>query len=296
MTEAVTKKELIYIEKHPKAPGSIYDGDTSTNFHMALLGNSCGKNKNGLKVYQRVSRYFTCRDILTAILCALANRENKSLGNAGTNQIIEDFDFERLRLLISTSILKVSKKENIDIYRSRLFAGKSAINLLEDYAGWAPKSVITAVTTDKPTNKLSGYWMITGPKEWVTAPQMFSLCILILRMSMFCGQFYGLGEIDTSNVENMLQSLLNISKAALKHEADSGGQAWLKNDAKHFKIIHKYILPILKNHKKLFFEDIKDNYPGPPNFGGYGGITSFVECKTNYQQLTDKFKAIILNK
>ena len=50
MTEAVTKKELIYIEKHPKAPGSIYDGDTSTNFHMAILGNSCGKNKNGLKV------------------------------------------------------------------------------------------------------------------------------------------------------------------------------------------------------------------------------------------------------
>ena len=48
--------------------------------------------------------------------------------------------------------------------------------------------------------------------------------------------------------------------------------------------------------KKLFFDDVKDNYPASDKFNGYGGITSFVKCATNYKPLTDKFKAIVLDK
>lgn len=293
MTEVAKKKELIRVEKHPKVPGSVYADNISDGFGMAILGNKTRTNEKGHRIRERVSMYSTCRESATLVLRALADRKNSELSYQLTNQGIEDFDFERLRLIVTTNI---SKKAELEAYRRRLFAGKRALNLLEDYAGLEPKSVITTVVPGNTTDNMGNYWMLTGPKEWVTAPQLFSLYTLILRMTMFCNEFGTLDEINTDNVENMLKSLLALSEAVKDRSASSTRAVRLKTDAGHFVHIHRHILPILKNHKKLFFDDVKDNYPASDKFNGYGGITSFVKCATNYKPLTDKFKAIVLGK
>lgn len=286
------KKKLIRIEKHPKCPGT-YSCNIDSGFSMAVLGNTQKTNEEGLEIRQRVVQFSTCREILTTSVRAMADRNNKSLAYSSANQEITEFDFDKLRLLIATNI---SDNKNMETYRHRLFAGKRALNLLEDYAGWEPKSVISTVMPIEVGNKSEHYWMVTGPKEWITTPQMLSLCTLVLRMAMFCGDRSGVAELNTDSVESMLEHLESLSKDMLESSYTGTRQSRFRTDSEHFQTIKNYILPILKNHKKLFFPDVKDNYPINTHFCGYGGITSYVKCATNHSELTSRFKSVVLKK
>ena len=285
-------KKLIRVEKHPDCPG-VYGNNIDSSFCMSILSNAQKTDDKGFDIRQRATCFSSCREILTSSIRAMVDPTNTSLESSSSNQNLKEFDFEKLRLFIGT---KIGSDADLATYKKRLFAGKRALNLLEAYAGWTPQSVISTVVSTESKDKAERYWMVTGPKEWMSAPQLLSLGVLILRMCMFCGEFEHVEEVNTESVEAMLAHLKQLADNTVGRSSSTTRASRFFTDAKYFVEVYDHILPILKNHKKLFYKDLKDNWP-PNNrgFGGYGGITSYSKCNTGDSTMTSKLKSLVLN-
>jgi len=153
-------KKLIRIEKHPDC--SKYDSNIDAGLHMAVLSNIQKTDDKGFDIRQRATGFSACREVLNLSIRAVVDPIDKKLAISTINQDIKDFDFEKLRLLLATVIVNDT---DFDTYKKRLFAGKRALNLLEEHAGWTPKSIISTVICTDDCNKTHRYWLITGPKE-----------------------------------------------------------------------------------------------------------------------------------
>lgn len=288
-----TKKKLIRIEPGEHCPNSSYSSNIEAGLSMAFLGSTSRKSKDGFEVRPRLSSFTTCRELLAADVRAMTDLSNSSMTTSSISQKSTDFDFENLRLLLST---KITSDSEIAAYKKYLFAGKRALNLLEEFAGWESRSVITTVKDLKADKSDVASWMITGPKEWIISPQMLSFSTLILRMSIFLKE-YDKECLNTESVESMLDHLKQASDKATKKRKTGTRAERFARDSQHFQEIYKYILPILKNHKKLFSEDYLKAYPrNTSHFSGYGGITTLVKCATADKDLVSKFKKLILKK
>lgn len=286
------KKKLIRVEKHPRCPG-LYNNKVDTMLSIATLSTVQKTDKKGFDIRQRATDFSTCREVVSNSIRAMINSSDTSMASSVANQDIVDFDCEKLRLIFA---IKLYKAEDLAIYKKRLFAGKRALNLLETYAGWIPQSIISTVISTENTDTSIHHWILTGPKEWLLAPQLLSLGILILRMCMFCGEFENIDEVNTESVESMLKHLHELSVNVNGKTVTNLRSSRFINDTKHFIEIRNYILPILKNYSKLFYKDLKDNWPSNDRgFGGYGGINSYVKCGTGDDTMTSKFKKLVLN-
>jgi hypothetical protein len=286
------KKKLIRIEKHPDCPGSVYESSMDGNLYMAILANNQKKDSKGFEIRQRATQFTTCRELLCCAMRAMAHPGKPGTASSCANSEIKDFDFEKLRLLLATN---VQDDKNVNTFKRRLFAGKRALNLLEEYAGWE-KSVITTVVNKDTSDKRGCYWMLTGPGEWAKVPQLLSLATLILRMAIFSGS-YNDEDLDTESLESMLGYLKNFTETGTTKSPHTTRESRLYYDLGHLKEVQPHILAILKNHKKLFFWDIKKDYPeNGSEWNGYGGINSYVKCSTGSKTLTSKFKKIVLKK
>lgn len=78
-----------------------------------------------------------------------------------------DIDMNKLRLLIR--INRETPKEN-------LCYAKKVVNFYEEIAGWTQSEM-----TKVDHNIFKDVWLITGPKEWMQAPQLISMVTLVIR-------------------------------------------------------------------------------------------------------------------
>jgi len=79
-------------------------------------------------------------------------------------------DMNKLRLL-------VGKGKGGKEFKKSLYAAKKVVNFYEELAGWKPSKIA-------PVDHSRGYqdlYLITGPKQWMSAPQLLSMVMLILR-------------------------------------------------------------------------------------------------------------------
>jgi hypothetical protein len=136
--------------------------------------------KSGVRT--QVSMYTNCREILC-----------DRFGNSFRMEDEIRVDTEKMRLLVIETPPQYVKLED---YKKRLFSGKAALNLLEGINKW-PESKIATVNHEVYKDA----WLITGPKEWISCPQMLSMATWVLRL---CANF---GPAETESLESFKEWL-----------------------------------------------------------------------------------------
>lgn len=253
-----TKKLLRVMDREMDSYGNY--GSTSLCFSFV------SSPENGRK---QASSLVACREYVNRIVFAAAKKINDSVHRYGKDAPI---DFERLRLLI-TYEPNVSVKE----FKEKLFNGKACLNVLENLAGWKP-SIITTVVHPRYKNA----WMLTGPKEWMSQPQLLSLATWVIRLSSNFGPF----ETESFDAfESNMKRLLNTTKEESQD---------IKRYLHHFwdKL---YIL--MKFHKTIWEDaDLDKAWPNidVSSLHALSGLTNFVETNPNYttyvQEANKRFK------
>lgn len=147
----------------------------------------------------QASAFCGCREYLNRIPhLSLGKKKGSSLHDP---EVDAPVDFNKFRLLITGP-----GSDN----KSKLFSAKAKLNLLEELAGWE-KSKIS--TVKHPL--YNAVWLVTGPKEWMSTPQLVSLATFVLR---FCTQHgpFNAGTYDDFEVEihNYLKDHRTVSAAS----------------------------------------------------------------------------------
>lgn len=238
------KKKLIRVEGQNNNSSDNYR-NTSMKFSLVTL--------KGDKRKQVLSGY-TCREQFCH----------------GIKDKIDQVDMERTRLLI------IQDPSDFTVFRDKLFTGKRMINAYEREAGWTPISKITTVKHSVYPNA----WLLTGPGEWMRAPQLMSILTFFLRLSSVHGPF----QTDTvAEAEKTMKSLM----ASMK----KGKLTTPSTDLSHYmpKIWDSLSL-IICNHEKIFgSSNPKLNWKdeGTSTSGGFGyssGILNFVTNQPDYSK------------
>ena len=238
MTE--TKKKLLKIEGLPGS--SRHNGYTFTSMNFAFVSSPSDGRR-------QVCSSMTCREYVNRTVWAALNHENTSHYNPENPPM----DFTKLRLLV------VHDASDVAAFKQRLFNGKAALNLFEAINEWRP-STITTVNHSHYSNA----WLLTGPQEWVSQPQLLSLATWVLRLASFAG------PLDVSSYDALEKSFYDIKKAAPSDSSDKATYCrsfWDKS----------YIL--VKYYKEIFQDmSLADAFPAPPkdegNFATRFGINS----------------------
>lgn len=169
------KKKLIRIGcNYGNSEGYIY-----TNMNFTFVSSP----ENGR---MQCGKLMACRENVNK---AVSN----SLANGGADSK-EQIDFEKLRLLIVKNV-----DSGYDDFKTKLFSGKALLNRYEEKAGWEP-SKITTVNHKCHKNA----WLLTGPKEWMSQPQLLSIATIFMRIMSIHGPL----NVDTfEEAEDSLKQL-----------------------------------------------------------------------------------------
>lgn len=272
-------KKLIRIES-----ASWFSDDPYINYSKALnfafVGPEEKTNEKGFRVRTQVSKFVGCREILCKDMRSFVH--NFSVSSNQTKRGYET-DMETMRLLITVANPSLSKED----VRKRVFAGKRAVNLFEEYAGFSTQSVITSVVHDKKNYEKC--WLMTGSKEWFSTPQLLSFMTLLLRCS-----YHLKGKLATDSMEELI--------AQFKSFKSSGNSGFPRDsdadcDLGRLKKVSNHILRVFDIREKLFFEKPTTAYDDSASFTdyGYGGISSLFDMATGQKKLNTKFKNLVLN-
>ncbi len=245
MAEAAKKKKkkLLRVKAYP---GSNSSGYSNSSMIFSLANIIDGER-------QQVLPGYTCREQLCG---AIKNGVQGSLSNGFT------MDFERTRLLI------VQDPSNFSDFRDKLFTGKMLANTFEREAGWEPLSKITTVKHGSYKNA----WLLTGPGEWMSQPQLMSTLTLLLRLASKHGPFEA-STIDETEA---------VMKKLVKNRSSSGG------DIGYF-LPHVWdSLRLVTVHHKEIFGNMTPkqawNDPSGSSFGYASGILNFVQSEITYSK------------
>lgn len=262
------KKKLIRVKLAKNIETPYRCSLNGTNMHYAFIGADEETTTKGFRRKRQISAFVTCREFLCSIPRSVVH---PSISNSYIDPKNVKFDFDRLRLLIG-----VGRQANFEEERRRLFSGKRALNLLEEAAGWKEPSVITTVKHEDYTD--DKMWLLTGPGEWIYAPQLLSLAGLIMRLA------HKVGPLETDTLDDLFKHFDEISK--MKGEYDF----------EYIAGVRKHILTILEKYKMLFSGELQNRYPdkGVPGFNGYGGISSLIKCATGDDKLDKRVRNLIL--
>jgi len=241
-----TKKKLIRV-KGLSTNRSMY-GFSSINFAFVAAPREGVRNQAG--------DHCSCREQLAKLAWYSFNNKQGSYDTSPTRPV----DFETLRLLF------VHSPADATVFKSKLFKGKVALNLMEDVAGWKRSTITTVVHSS-----YSNAWMLTGPGEWMSQPQLLSLMTWIMRLS-------GSVNLDTTSYDALEASLYSVKNGF----ASPDTKAYLPKFWDTMYIILKY-------NKEIFGNiSLKKAWPGDlpeadeASFGIYSGLLSFVSGDSYY--------------
>lgn len=145
-----------------------------------------------------------------------------------------DVDLDKLRLLVASNFRKQ------DEFKKRLFKAKKFINVLEKYAGWK-NSKIATVENDAFSEDM---WLITGPKEWMSAPGLLSAFMLILR---------GITSDRADKIEfKGTKDIEKVFKGLAKSLPRNSYGTIMGTDGSDFDSLIGKFKAILKNHESIF--------------------------------------------
>ena len=210
-------------------------------------------------VRTQVSTYTGCREILC-----------DRFGNSFRMEDEIRVDTEKMRLLIIETPPGYVKLED---YKKRLFSGKAALNLLEGINKWT-ESKITTVNHEVYKDA----WLITGPKEWISCPQMLSTATWILRL---CTNY---GPAKTESLESFKKWLDALAK---QQPRDAYG--YKHNDiATDLLIIKDKLFTLIENYDKVFgpfsMESVWRIENAYANFGIEGGFRTFLTSRPHTRE------------
>jgi hypothetical protein len=242
----MSKKKLIRILPRKGSPGH-YGASTGMSFAFSSAP------INGER-YQ-ASGEMTCREYFNRAVKEFVNNET-----SGPHHIFgkdAPIDLEKLRILVLTSA------DGVKEYKKKLFNAKAALNRLEEMAGFESTSKITTV---KHKN-FSNAWLITGPKEWMSQPQLLSLATWILRV------VNRYGPINVNSYDTVEESF----RLMYEHKETSN---LMTNDVTSFcKMFWDKMYVLLKYRKEIFdkikIQDAWSKEKGT-NFSVYSGFYSFI--------------------
>jgi hypothetical protein len=193
------------------------------------------------------------------------------VGEAATNNSFHvlgkdaPIDMTRLRLLVMTS----SPQEE---FKPKLFAAKAALNLFEAAAGWKKSTISTVIHEDE---NYPNCWLITGPGEWMSQPQLLSAGTLILR---FCTKA---GPFNTSNIKALVEDWKKYVENAKRNDWAS----CCSDTSANMRTLYDKLLPLVKNHKKIFGGiGLKEAWSADPNtsYSVRCGVRSFATGACDY--------------
>ena len=239
------KKKLIRIQGL-SGGGTAY---TISSMNFAFVSSPADGRKQACAI-------MTCREYVNRVVAAAFNKRNVSHYKHG---VYPAMDFTALRLLV------VYDADNLEDFKRKLFNGKAALNLFEDMAGWK-RSTITTVVHSNYKNA----WLLTGPKEWISQPQLLSLATWVMRLASFAG------PLDVSSYDALEKSFYDIQKKGLSEKSDSTvycRRFWNKS-----YILVKYAKEIFEG---MSMKDAweSDNYG---DFGVYSGFLTFCDEEARY--------------
>lgn len=226
---------------------------------------------------EQCTRFLSCRDYIHEIVRAHVQK-NGRLSCYYTPDENPPIDMERLRLLIANDYDYEEAKD----FKKKLFNAKKIINFYEEIANWG-RSKITTVTHEIKKNA----WLLTGPKEWMSYPNLLSMVTLILRI----GIKYGPIEFkDNKTLEEMYKGIID------KHDKKGAGYEY--HDISYLKQCYKRFYLIAKHHKILFTLPLEEAYP--PNGSGndfhpQGGIVEMCKFRAADEGLNVRFKELLMS-
>lgn len=205
---------------------------------------------------RQVSTTMTCREYVNRTVWAALH--GRTTGQYNPDREIP-FDPDCLRLLV------VHDSSNTDAFKRKLFNGKAALNRLEHINNWKPSTITTVVHSN-----YKHAWLLTGPGEWLSQPQLLSLATWIMRLAAFRG------PLTVDSYDALEKSLFDIQ------HSNSDGSSDTSTYAKQFWD-KAYIL--LKYYKEIFKGiTLEQAYPGGvgDTFGVYSGFLSFCRKESSY--------------
>lgn len=273
-------KKLIRIKKAAWFGDDLYI-NYSKALNFAFVGPEEKTDEKGFRVRTQVSKFVGCREILCKDARAFAHDFSKDSLQTKSGY---PADMETLRLLITVTNLG-SKSE--DEARRRVFAGKRALNLFEEYGNFSSQSVITTVKHEE-SGKYKYCWLLTAPKEWLSTPQLLSFATLVLRIS-----YHLEGGLKADSLDELMAHLRTFKSHNNKgvyegseEDCDLGTMSKLVN----------HILRVFEVREQLFYKTITTAYDPHSRFTdyGYGGIASLFSMATGQTDLNNRFKNLVL--
>lgn len=126
------------------------------------------------------------------------------------------------------------------------------------------KTVLEKCLGTPPTYKKSGVWLIEGSRRWMKSPPMMSLYTMLIRI----GIVHTLGDSFKKTIQLIKSGELKPYNWKEDRVNSSGIKFHHENDKDFLKKGNRGLSTILKHgDRKLFFRDIKENYPAKNNYG-----------------------------
>jgi len=251
----------------------------SGDIHFAFMSSP----ENGRK---QCHKWLMCRDFMSDILRAHVNEDTNYDFSShyifGENPPI---DFNKLRLLIGSRFpnqgSETRNQQAVDDFKERVFSAKRIINLYEDMAGW-DKSKITTVHHSVREKKV---WLLTGPKEWMTAPHLVSMITLIMRISV------NYGPLKVTKEKDLKKCWMTLLKGH-KEESDSGIFTLDMDIAEYLANCEAKFPLLMKNYDKIFSDSIRQDIFSPDleNYHVGSGINSLCNYETALGELNERAK------
>lgn len=246
-SEKSEKKKLIRVGIHT-------DHETSyeyTNMNFAFVSSP----ENGR---MQCGKPMSCRENVSRAV-------SDSMINQKSGSPLPPIDLEKLRLLLVKNI-----KEDHDGFKTRLFSGKALLNRYEEKAGWEPSKITTV-----KHKCYKNVWLLTGPKEWMSQPQLLSIATIFMRIMSIHGPL----EVDTfEQAENCLEALYSdyINR---KNNIEQGESFTYYPDIESY-LKHLKDIKILVTHAKEIFANmgIEKAWANDhnENFNVQSGLLSFL--------------------
>ena len=268
--EKKKKKQLIKVQGLPDSESG--GGYSYRTMHYAFVSNPAEGRK-------QCTSTMTCREYVNSSVY-------KSVNNL-TGTDLPPVDFTRLRLLMARDPNDLAK------FKSKLFNAKAVLNLYERNAGWKP-STITTVNHSAYKNA----WLLTGPQQWMSQPQLLSMATFIMRF------ISNNGPIDVSNLnaaetsmKRLLDDYMEKKKEASKREYHS-----FEHDGDIESFLSRFwdkMYVLVKFADEIFAgvgHDTAWVKPGKDSFGVVSGFQTFVDGKATYtsevKNAAKKFKKL----
>lgn len=267
--EEKPKKKLIKVEGYKS---------TYSRKPQSVTFSLVSKTNEGRK---QIMPFLTCRDHLND---ALHSRMHKNSCCVYTHGEDLPIDLDKLRLLIGRCF---DNKESCEKFKENIFSAKRLLNLYEDTAGW-DRSKITTVN-----HSIIKYnaWLLTGPKEWVSYPNLLSLITLIFRI---IGNYGPIKFSNNEEAEKWFYDLINdyemgrVKSPIFQYDSDLSNYLPKCWDKLHM---------IMKYHKEIFTEPAEKIFKSDMYIHSAGGIvqlclsnTSSTILDKNMQVVYERFK------